>query len=141
MKTKIVFSGIIMILLMPLFLKNALGAFNIEIGSKGKISGYIRNASSGQQMKNVFVTVYSAADSSMVAGTITNDDGSFLISMLASGSYILEISYPGFIKRSIPELLVRKEYPGVDMGEIRLFPDETPAKRKVIKKQHMLAGK
>jgi 5-hydroxyisourate hydrolase-like protein (transthyretin family) len=140
MKTKIVFSGIIMILLLHLFLTIASGAMKIEIGSKGQISGYIRNASLGQPLKNVSVTVYSAADSLMVAGTITNGDGSFVISMLTSGSYILEISYPGFIKRSIPELIVRKEYPGVDMGEIQLFPDETAVKRKRLKKQQMLAG-
>jgi hypothetical protein len=137
MKTKIIISGINLILLFLLFLPDASGAMKIESGSKGQISGYIKNASLGQPLKNVSVTVYSAADSSMVAGTITNGDGSFVLCMLAPGSYILEISYPGFIKRSIPGLLVRKEYPGVDMGEIQLFPDETAVKRKMVKKQQM----
>lgn len=128
-----------MILILLLFLTDASGAMKIEFGSKGQISGYILNASSGQPLKNVSVAIYSAADSSMVAGTITNSDGSFVLCMLAPGSYILEISYPGFIKRSIPGLNVRTEYPGVDMGEIQLYPDETAAKRKMIKKQQMFA--
>jgi hypothetical protein len=122
-ENKIVISGIITILLIPLFLADASGTIKIEIGSKGKISGTIINASSEQPLKNASVTVYSAADSSMVAGTITNEDGSFHISMLASGSYLLEIVHPGFMKKSFSGLTVRRESPGVDMGEIQLNPD------------------
>jgi hypothetical protein len=139
MKTKIVIPGIIMILLY-IFSADASGAITIEIGSKGKISGCIRNASSGQLMKNVSVTVLSAADSTMVAGTITNGDGSYVLCMLASGSYLLEISYPGFKKILITGITVRTESPGVDLDEIQLFPDETAVKWKMIKKQQMLAG-
>ena len=140
MKTKMNITGTIMIMLLLLFMADVSGAIKIKMGSKGQIRGTISCATSGQPIKNVSVTVYSAADSSMVAGTITNNDGSFFLCMLASGSYLLEISIPGFIKRFIPGLIVRSENPGVDLGDIQLIPVESVAKRRKKKQQMVEAS-
>lgn len=101
----------------------------IEIGSKGKISGYILNGTSGLLMKDVSVAVYAAADSSMVAGTITNGDGSFVISMLAAGTYLIEISHRGFTGKQITGIVIKTEQPEIHIGGIQLEPGGKKTKR------------
>lgn len=122
MKSGIILSKILVIFLLNAFWTEASGAVKIEVGAAGRINGFIRNAASDQPLNCAAVTLYSAADSSMVAGTITNSDGSFVISMLKAGSYFLEISKPGFETKHISGLNIRPVLPGIHMGEVRLNP-------------------
>lgn len=123
MKTRIRLSKILVVILLPVLWMNASGVMKIEIGGTGKISGCIRNAGSSQPVGNAAVTLFSATDSTMVAGTIANSDGSFVISMLSTGDYYLEISEPGFEIEHIAGLNVRSVHPKIDIGEVHLNPD------------------
>ena len=60
-------------------------ATKINVSGEGKISGNICSAKSNLPLKNVAVTLFSAIDSSMVAGTISDNSGKIYLSMLASG--------------------------------------------------------
>lgn len=134
MKTRISLSKVLVIFLLPVLWINASGAMKIEVGGTGRISGCIRNAASNQPLGCVAVTLFSASDSSMVAGTITNNDGSFVISMLSAGNYFLEISEPGFEKSHISGLNVQTVLPVIDIGEVQLNPDAGNGKKNNSKK-------
>ncbi len=123
MKTRIRFIKIPGVLLLPFLWMNASGVMKIEVGGIGKISGCIRSTVSSQPLGYAAVTLFSAPDSSMVAGTITNSDGSFVISMLSPGIYFLEISEPGFEKEHIAGLNIQSVHPKIDVGAIHLNPD------------------
>lgn len=130
MKTKVGLSGFLMILLLTISGYNASGIEKIEIGGTGRISGMIKNAESGIPVKYAAVTLYSATDSSMVAGTITNNEGRFVVSMLAAGSYFIEISEPGYEKKQITGLDIKLVLPKIDAGEIHLMPDIESGKKR-----------
>lgn len=134
MKTRISLSKVLVIFLLPVLWINASGAMKIEVGGTGRISGCIRNAASNQPLGCAAVTLFSASDSSMVAGTITNNDGSFVISMLSAGNYFLEISEPGFEKSHISGLNVQTVLPVIDIGEVQLNPDAGNGKKNNSKK-------
>ncbi len=134
MKTRISLSKVLVIFLLPVLWINASGAMKIEVGGTGRISGCIRNAASNQPLECAAVTLFSATDSSMVAGTISNSDGSFVISMLTPGNYFLEISEPGFEKRNIAGLNILAVLPRIDIGEVQLNPNAENEKKGNAKK-------
>ncbi len=127
--TSINFPVTVVILLLPVLWTDASGVVKIEAGRTGRISGYIRNAASNQPLECAAVTLFSASDSSMVAGTISNSDGSFIISMLTPGNYFLEISEQGYEKKYISGLKIQPVHSAFDTGEIRLFPEADKRKR------------
>jgi len=97
-------------------------ATNIVVSGTGKITGNIRNATSGLPLGYVCVTLFSTSDSSIVAGTISDNYGDFYISMLDSGRYYLVISETGFENRQINQLRILSESPQISVGEVMLNP-------------------
>lgn len=65
---------------------------------------------------NASTAVYSVADSSLIKGTASDINGYFLIANLAAGSYLLKISYTGFLTHS-QTLILEKD---VQLGKIHL---------------------
>jgi hypothetical protein len=140
MKTRIRFSKTLVVLIFAVLWINGSGFVNIEMGGTGKISGYIRSAGSNQPLEYAAVTLFSATDSSMVAGTITNSDGSFFIYMITAGNYFLEIGESGFEKKLITGLNIRPDHPKIDIGEVQLNPDAENIKKyfKKVNKQKIM---
>ena len=123
MKTKFNAQKILLILFLLFIGVNASKAVGINVSATGKISGRIFCAQSKLPAEFVSVTLFSAADSSMIAGTISNPDGSFSFSMLEAGEYFLEISEIGFEKKRIDDVRVQNENSRINLGEIQLEPD------------------
>ena len=65
-------------------------------------------------------------DSSVVTGVITKDDGKFIIENVASGSYLLQVSFIGYEKHSRPVSVPAQN----DLGEI--FLSESVGKLKEV---------
>ena len=120
MKTRINIQKILFLLCMMFIGINASKAMEINTSGFGKISGTIQHAAENKPLEFITVTVYSAVDSSMVAGTISNHDGSFYISMLNAGSYYLEIGDSEYEKLRIQNVKISASTPKVDVGRINL---------------------
>ena len=121
-----------MVMLMSLFIlstTNASKAMRINVSGTGRISGNIRSATSYLPLEFVTITLFSAIDSSMVAGTISNVQGNFFISMLEQGEYFLEISEHGFEPRQIGDLSVKAVETKICLNEILLKPASTAEKK------------
>jgi hypothetical protein len=80
-------------------------------------------------MENATVTLFSADDSTMVAGTISDKFGNFFISMLEQGDYYIEISEHGFEPQKIDDLSVKVRETKICLNEIILKPDLTSEKK------------
>ena len=100
----------------------SVNATNIVTTGMGKITGNIRNAISDLPLGNVTVTLFTNTDSSMVAGTISDNFGNFYISMLDSGKYYLVISETGFNDARINQLRIISSQPKCNVGEVMLSP-------------------
>ncbi len=87
------------------------GATGIKVSGAGKITGNICCNATGMPLESATVTLYLSSDSTMVAGTISDNKGCFYFSMLEPGDYFLIISETGFEKQQINNLTVKASDP------------------------------
>ena len=105
-------------------------AAGINVSGQGRISGNIRGATSNSTLEYVSVALFSASDSSMVAGTISDRNGNFYFSMLGNGKYFLEIRESGFENKFISPVNILNDDLKIDLGEIVLIPSGTHKRHK-----------
>lgn len=130
MKTKFNAQKILLILFLLFIGVNASKAMGIDVSASGKINGRIFCADSKSPIESVSITLFSATDSSMVAGTISNFNGNFSFSMLEAGEYYLEIDDSAFEKKLISELNVRDNSLKIQLDDIQLSSSRKSAKRR-----------
>ncbi len=92
---------------------------------RGKIQGSVLDAQTREPLEAVAVAVYRMRDSSLVTGSITGKDGQFRIEGLPPGRYYLHISFIGYQKKDIPNVVLRPRAFEVDLGDIVLEPETT----------------
>ncbi|MEZ4800964.1 MAG: TonB-dependent receptor, partial [Flavobacteriales bacterium] len=71
-----------------------------SISQTAVISGEIKDKTNDSPLPFVTVVLKSQADSSLVTGTITDDNGMFQLNGIHSGNYILEASFLGYVTNS-----------------------------------------
>lgn len=89
---------------------------------KGKISGVIIDEATSQPMEFANVAIYSEQDSSLVTGTITDEEGKFEIAGVTYGDYYVEANFMGFETRTIPDVELNNDSKSYDLGTIDLSP-------------------
>jgi hypothetical protein len=85
----------------------------------GLISGAVSDAE-GQHLSGVAVTVRSDADSALVTGVMTDQDGRFRVEGLQLGSYRLHVATIGYQSRTSEVIELTADAAEVDLGEIQL---------------------
>ncbi|MBK7870055.1 MAG: TonB-dependent receptor [Saprospiraceae bacterium] len=83
------------------------------------VSGIIKNKVSNEVLSFVNVVIKKSSDSSAVSGTISNEEGLFILSDIKPGDYILYISFIGFNTYS-KALFVGSNSAYLDLGVIQL---------------------
>ncbi len=101
---------------------NAAAANEINVLGIGKITGNVRSITSGLSLQDVSVTLYSATDSTMIAGTLSDQFGNFCFSMLSTGKYFIEFSNAGFKTFRTVQLNISTTNPKIILEEIKLHP-------------------
>lgn len=91
-----------------------------DASSTGKISGVIQDQDSQVPIEYATVAVYSASDSSLVTGTITDTEGIFDLAKLAHGDYYVVVNYLGYEEHTVDNLQIDRRNSHVDVGEIFL---------------------
>ena len=117
-------TGLVLILFNLLFLSNISGGhiFFTDDDKRGAIRGIIIDRATGQAMEYANVAIYNKADSSLVTGGITKNNGEFEITVMAPGEYFLEAHFIGFEKSKITDIVIDKESPIFNSGSIKLSP-------------------
>lgn len=108
--------------------------------SKVTLSGLVRDtkSKSGLPFVNIRLTTH---DSIFVAGTISGEDGRFVLSDIGSGNYILSLTFVGYQSGS-RKVLIGQLSSFLDLGNIELVSDEkTLAEVSVIAKQEIVSTK
>ncbi len=82
--------------------------------------GSIVVGDAGQPVSAAAITVRNAADSAVIAGSMTGRDGRFRIEGLPVGEYLVRISHIGYKPVNAPRLRITAAAPAVDLGTIRL---------------------
>jgi outer membrane receptor protein involved in Fe transport len=86
----------------------------------GEIRGTVVDAESGAPVGSASVSVFSRADSALVAGAIARADGSFRIEGLRPGAYSLRVSMMGYRPQAGTSLTIAPASPRANVGAIRL---------------------
>jgi outer membrane beta-barrel protein/carboxypeptidase family protein len=95
----------------------------------GRISGSAQTME-GQALQSVAITVRSAADSAIVTGVLTGNDGRFLVEGLPVGRYTIRVSSLGYKPRSSEVIELTAQAASKDLGVIKL--DVLPVELKAV---------
>jgi outer membrane receptor protein involved in Fe transport len=113
------------LILFNLFIfSNVANAFPVyaDDDKPGAIKGVIVDNATGQAMEYANIAVYDKADSTLVTGGITANNGEFEIKGMPLGKYYLEAHFIGFEKSKVDDIVIDKESPLFNSGKIILSP-------------------
>ena len=106
-------------ILFALFPSNVIKAAETEF-KKGSIAGKISDEGSNVALQYATVALYTVSDSSLVNGTITNEEGAFSIENIPSGTYYLVAEYLGYEKQVLDDIRIDEEELVVEFNNIQL---------------------
>ncbi|MBN2167407.1 MAG: TonB-dependent receptor [Marinilabiliaceae bacterium] len=95
---------------------------NIDVNLKTALLGKVKDGKSGEFIEYATIALYKQSDKSVVDGTVTNVDGDFQITRVASGLYYAEVSYLGYNTKTISDIEIEHGKGAVDLGVIVLSP-------------------
>lgn len=93
-----------------------------EEKKEGEIKGIVKEHATELEMAYANIAFYSSIDSSLIGGTITGDDGSFVLKGLSEGNFYVEFNFIGFDKKVVENVELGKTTRKVDLGVIYLEP-------------------
>ncbi len=89
-------------------------------GAEGKVTGMVTDSADGAPLGGATVSIWNAADSTLVTGAIAGRDGGFSIDGLRPGRYYLKVTYVGYRPGLIPGVAIRPAALEADLGRIAL---------------------
>ena len=96
------------------------------------LSGVIKNKADKSILPFVNIVLKAEKDSSFITGTMSNEEGRFVLTNIQTGNYLLQFSYAGFITKLQP-ILVGRLNSFLDAGTIELQQDATLLQAVVIR--------
>jgi outer membrane receptor protein involved in Fe transport len=86
----------------------------------GEIAGQVFKEDTGEALYAASVGVWNAADSTLVTGAASDQDGHFYIDRLVPGEYFVQISFIGYETITTKPFLITEENRNIDLGRIGL---------------------
>ena len=80
-------------------------------------------------------TLFSTTDKALVAGVVTDSKGVFKIVSIKNGAYYLEVSFIGFEKKIIKDILVKNRNTPINLGTIALVSGENQLSNVVVQNE------
>jgi outer membrane receptor protein involved in Fe transport len=87
------------------------------------IKGKVLEEGSDYPMEFTSVALYSAKDSALIDGTITDVEGDFVLNSIKAGSYYLQLSFVGYYTKTISNISLAKGQI-LDLGVLRILSDQ-----------------
>lgn len=90
----------------------------------GTITGRVVNEGTNQPLGYATITLYNAADSTLITGGVTDDAGAFAIE-IKPGNYYAEITFLSYQTKIVNNIQLTEAKPSADLGTITLGADAT----------------
>lgn len=98
---------------------------NEKIDSKkGIIRGTIIDGKNNIPIEYANVTVHNSKDSTFITGSASGKNGELLIPNLPDGNYYVKVSFIGYDKTIIPNIVITPEKKDVTIGIVKINPTE-----------------
>ena len=91
--------------------------------ANGQITGYVLEQKSKEPLEFANITIYSAKDSSIVTGSITDAKGYFKITGVRYGKFFLKVSFIGYGELTVPDITITSSKPTVNLDKIYVGMD------------------
>lgn len=88
----------------------------------GKLSGTLQDEQSQEALMFASIVLSRNSDSTMVTGTISNEQGKFVIEQIPPGHYYITVNYVGYPPKVINSIRITFREPEVDLGVIPIEP-------------------
>lgn len=88
----------------------------------GRIYGFAIDSISGKPMQYVTVALFQQDDSTVINGCLTDEQGYFNIVQIPQGKYMLKLSYIGFKRLFVDNVIISAQLPTADLGRKALSP-------------------
>jgi outer membrane receptor protein involved in Fe transport len=86
----------------------------------GIIKGRLVGEKSKEPVEYASIALYNQADSSLVTGVISKPNGGFIISKVKPGTYYIRITFIGFERVNIGDIVIDKDHSSVNLGVIKM---------------------
>ncbi len=86
----------------------------------GIVQGTIIDSKNKQPLEYSNIVIFSAKDSSMINGTITDSRGKFMLDKIPVGKYYAKISFIGYENKIVNEIIISPDSYTKDLGTIEL---------------------
>lgn len=100
----------------------------------GSLSGRVLEYGTTKPIEYSNIVVFSALDTTLITGGITNSDGYFLLTQIPEGAYFLDIRFLGFEDKRF-EVSLTAEQMNLNMGEIYISPTEIDIEEVIVEGQ------
>lgn len=101
----------------------------------GTVIGIVSDTITGQAVEYASVVVLTKADSSVKGGAVTAGDGSFTISKLPPGEFMVRVTYMGYMEWYSKPFVISFSATQHDAGAIKLHPNAAELNTVEIKEQ------
>ncbi|HQE94764.1 MAG TPA: TonB-dependent receptor [Candidatus Marinimicrobia bacterium] len=90
--------------------------------TSGRLSGTVLIKNTDKPIEYAAITLHGLQDSSIITGTITNEDGIFILDKIPFGRYFAKISFIGYKTAVINNIAITPPKPEVVLGTVYLEP-------------------
>lgn len=98
--------------------------FLMNFQAFSQVTGKVLDASGETPLEYATAAIFTASDSSLVSGVVTNEAGVFRFRNIKKGNYYVEASFMGYKTEIIENIEVRKNWAKVNVGPILLEPGD-----------------
>jgi len=91
-----------------------------NIPKDGKVSGTIIDGSTKETIPFASVAIYHAKDSTLVTGVLSGTDGSFTIENLPYGKFYIQITFVGYKKHRVNDILITPNQKTIALGSVKV---------------------
>jgi len=105
---------------------------NLKANNTGTVSGKVIDLTSKNPVEFASVVLKSKHDSKIVTGIATNKDGEFILPGVPFGSYDIEITFVGFKKKTLKDVIVTENKQYVNLKDISLSGDALQMKENEV---------
>lgn len=107
--------------------------------SEGVVRGEIIDSYSGKPMEYANVVLFSYRDSSMVSGSVTGLDGSFILKQVPYGRFYLVANFIGFNRLTLEDIRITPNNKMINLGQMKIDPaaENLEAIEVVAEKEHI----
>jgi outer membrane receptor protein involved in Fe transport len=90
---------------------------------KWQITGTVVEDGTEETIPYATIALYNKSDSMLVTGTMSNDDGAFILEKIAQGDYFLKVSFMGYTDYTIDSITLNENQEVLNIGDIYLKPN------------------